>query len=206
MNGHVNKIELSKLLHEYDKTILNLIKNAKYDRQDKDDKILSIGTVLKEPASTQEILEAEDRLQIKLPKSYKEFLRVSNGIYSIYGEIEEESLWPVNKLVRVAEYDPDITDGWEGADVSDEEYFIYGNSQDPVIFRSEYLETAVAISSEYDGFIFLLNTEIYIDEESEIMDLSSRHPGVFRYKNFYDFLGYFFEESIETINAWNSLA
>ncbi len=132
-------------------------------------------------------------------------MRVSNGIYSIYGEIEEESIWPVNKLISVAEYDPDIIDGWEGMNVSDEEYFIYGNSQDPVIFRSEYLETAVAISSEYDGSIFLLNTEIYKDEESEIMDLSSRHPGVFRYKNFYDFLVFFCEESIGTVNAWNSL-
>ena len=142
-------------------------------------------------ASEKEITQAESRLGVKLPPSYRQFLCVSNGWFNsdwtdleLYGteQIEwfkltnPDWIWPVNTEVRPS--------------ISDEEYFVYGEEQDCVNLRCEYLENALEISSDSgDGDIFLLIPDVILEnEEWEAWHLGSKLPGAYRYRSFYELM------------------
>lgn len=202
----IDQIGVSEFLHQYDQRIIEQIRNSKIELQEREKNIIKLGTVLREPANKQNIVKAEKRLGITLPDSYKNFLKVSNGIYSIYGEDENESIWPIERIIYLSDYRADLIDDWlNDSIVSDIDYFNYSSSQNSVLYRSEYLESTIAISSEHDGYIFLINPKISVtDGELEIWDLSHRYPGAFRYKSFDIFLEYFYKESIGTIASWST--
>ncbi|GAB6902539.1 SMI1/KNR4 family protein [Kineosporia succinea] len=65
------------------------------------------------PAEEAEIAEAEARLERRLPPSFRNFYRVSNG----WGEAGEfgEDLWPLAELAWVRGHDfEDLVDSWHG--------------------------------------------------------------------------------------------
>ncbi|MBX9695074.1 MAG: hypothetical protein K2Z81_22000, partial [Cyanobacteria bacterium] len=76
-------------------------------------------------------------------------------------------------------------DAWkDNGDVSDEEYYRYGEDQDPCCFRSQYLNSLVALSSDGDAGIYLLNPEIKNREnEWEAWHLTSWMPGAQRFQS-----------------------
>jgi hypothetical protein len=75
---------------------------------------------------------------------------------------------------------------WKENSVTDEEYFIYGEEQNDLVFRPEYCKTALEISSEDMGFIFLLNPQVVTpDGEWEAWFCSfSTTWGIYRYRSF----------------------
>ncbi|HTK10532.1 MAG TPA: hypothetical protein VL485_25390 [Ktedonobacteraceae bacterium] len=71
---------------------------------------------------------------------------------------------------------------------SDEEYFVYGSPQNAWIFRPQYLETALEISEEGDGGVYLLNPSVvFPNGEWEAWHLAS-WCGASRYRSFQELM------------------
>ena len=124
-------------------------------------------------ASPEQIENAETRLGLSLPGSYKDFLMVTNG-------------WPlagpfVNSLASIDEVDllSRISEEWLASwrmgvsysgglrPVPDEDYFVYGEPQNPLLIRDQYLDGALLISRGGIG-VYLLNPEVtFADGEWE---------------------------------------
>lgn len=140
------------------------------------------------PGATEEkIASAEACLGVTFPPSYREFLTVSNGLrstseYGIQFDSTEEVDWyaPGNQ-----DFIDELIETWQ-TPVTDEEYFVYGDSQSEFSFRPEYLQTALEISSEDMGFIYLINPQIVtFDGEWEAWFCSfSTTFGIYRYRSF----------------------
>ncbi|MFP4135406.1 MAG: SMI1/KNR4 family protein [Halothece sp.] len=141
-------------------------------------------------ATEEQLLKAESRLGIKLPHSYREFLKVSNG-FGMWNDPDPcFHLLPIEAVDWLVSTYPTAPEDWDDFDVSDEDYFVYGWEQDCVEFRAQYLKTSLQISNEYiDTAIALLNPEISLQEgEWEAWCLDSKLPGANRYQTFWDFM------------------
>ncbi|MBD2454585.1 SMI1/KNR4 family protein [Nostoc sp. FACHB-87] len=140
-------------------------------------------------ASEKEITATESRLRTKLPLSYREFLKVTNG-------------WPgypgVLRLRMAKEIDwffvehQNWIDIWTQSlrslpPISDEQYLIYGKNLEQDI-RVEYLQTNLQISDALDGEVILLNPQITHNQEWEAWLFSNHIPGVKRYRSFWEML------------------
>lgn len=68
-------------------------------------------------------------------------------------------------------------------------YFSYGDDQDSVNLRPEYLRTALEISDYGDAAIYMLNPKVvFADGEWEAWMLASWLPGASRYRSFWELL------------------
>lgn len=140
-------------------------------------------------ASEEQIAAAEARLGTTFPPSYRAFLTVSNGWpTSDWTELE---LWSTEQVDWFSTRNRDWINAWRSYDnedhVPDETYFVYGEEQDPVHLRREYLPNALEISSDSgDGDIFLLIPDVvFEDGEWEAWHFGNKLPGAFRYRSFY---------------------
>jgi hypothetical protein len=143
-------------------------------------------------ASEAEITSLENRLGVSLPLSYRQFLRISNGWrhtgYFIY------RLWSTSKVAWFEEH----YQGWIDAylepsrglpSISDDKYFVYGEEQDSVNIRVEYLETALEISDAGDSAIYLLNPKVVTsDGEWEAWFFANWLAGATRYRSFQELM------------------
>lgn len=156
-----------------------------------------------EGATEDDISRLEGRLRTKLPLSYKNFLLASNGFTilnrycEIYGTdqikwfVEENKEWIEIWNGDEDRIDEDWAEIWgidcEEDDISDEEYIQYGG--DPLLTRSQYMKTALQISSTRDGDVFLLNPMIKdTRDEWEAWDFGNKNPGAYRYRSFWDMM------------------
>jgi hypothetical protein len=155
--------------------------------------MLASGWVGNSQASEEAIVKTETRLGTKLPPSYRQFLKISNGWYN--------SDWTQMRLHSTEEIDWFFTknQSWINAwqpytkaipSLPDEEYFVYGEDQDCVNLRREYLSTALEISTDSgDGDIFLLIPDVvFKDNEWEAWHFGNKLPGAFRYRSFYEMM------------------
>lgn len=137
------------------------------------------------------ISKAEIRLGTQFPPSYREFLKVSNGWRN--SDWTDMQLWSTKEIEWFSTNHQDWIwplDTDERPSVPDEKYFIYGEDQDCVYLRREYLQTALEISSDSgDGDIFLLIPDvIFEDGEWEAWHFGSKLPGAIRYRSFYELM------------------
>ncbi|MBD2326317.1 SMI1/KNR4 family protein [Alkalinema sp. FACHB-956] len=161
-------------------------------------------------ASEEQIRHAENRLGISLPPSYREFLKVTNGwrqttpfIYQLWSTQEIEWLsvrhpdWIDSFLEQQQRLEPHHSymsvNGLECSrkkfSIPDEIYFIYGEEQDCMNLRSEYLHTALEISCKGDSAIYLLNPQVVTEEgEWEAWFFGDWLPGADRYRSFSDLM------------------
>jgi hypothetical protein len=139
-------------------------------------------------ASEAQIIELEQKLQTKLPVGYRNFLLASNGFVSLdrrYMFCDTDKIdWFIQENRRWAEksssYDHNI---------SDEQYFQYGENQNTCSMRSRYIKTTLQISPVDESCVYLLNPLIVdIRKEWEAWDFASRNPGAFRYRSFWDMM------------------
>ena len=144
---------------------------------------------LNQGATEEEINILQEKIQTKLPLSYKNFLLASNG-FTILNEYNElygtnEIKWFIEENREVAE----IWDDWNDEDITDEEYFLYGQHQNCGSIRGRYMKTALQISLNEDGYVYLLNPLI-IDSrnEWEAWDFGTKLPGAYRYRSFWDMM------------------
>lgn len=146
-------------------------------------------------ATEEEIQEAEVRLGITLPTSYRNFLKISNGWSYFKGYGGEFHLLPVSKIEWFANTYRDEGYEWWDYDEFDEEsqkdedYFVYGSEQDCIYFRPSYIRKSLQISGIMDVSVILLNPEVSLaDGEWEAMILDCKLPGANRYKTFLEFM------------------
>ena len=150
-------------------------------------------------ALEEQIVAAENRLGVKLPPSYREFLKVTNGWCNEYpGTPILRSVEDINWLYVENQ---DWIDEWMTTNepVPDEEYFVY--DQDwwywRQALRTEYMQTALQISDDDDGDVVLLNPKIIHNHEWEAWVLSCAHAGVNRCRSFREIL-----QKVGMVDSW----
>lgn len=135
-------------------------------------------------ATELEISKLEKRLKISLPGSYANFLRASNGVILLDLEVE---LLPTGSVGWARDLLPSLVNdhSYDYTRSTDEEYYIYGAEQDCISYRPEYLTECLVISSNQDGYVYLLNPCVKTsDGEWEAWDFGNKYPGAYRYKDF----------------------
>jgi hypothetical protein len=166
-------------------------------------------------ATEAQIMEAETRLKISFPPSYRAFLKVSNGwrqttpfIHQLWStaEIEWFSVkhqhW-IDAFLKKSE-SPQSN---ENRSPSDEEYQVYGAAQDCSKLRGEYLQTALAISKRGEGAIYLLNPQVVNSEgEWEAWFFGDWLPGADRYRSFQEMMQAEYENFLELRESPDSSA
>ncbi|CAD7696707.1 unnamed protein product [Ostreobium quekettii] len=139
-----------------------------------------------DPAPEAAIEGAERRLGTTLPQSYRQFLLHSNG-FSCFAH--GHHVLPVQEVKWFSEENQEWIDDFQGEgggeDVADEQYFVYGDDQDPGHVRVEYLPHCLQISEEYDDSVILLNPKVKDAKgEWEAWFFASWLPGAHRYRSF----------------------
>ena len=183
----MNETEWKSFLIEYNKELLSY--EEVVERLSPE--LIKAGWLGYAGASDAGIAAAEKRLERMLPPSYRAFLKASNGWRFPSNFIFD--LWPVEKLAWFREQNPDWIDAYadtgELPRVTDKEYFVYGDKQDSVKFRNEYLQTALQISEPGESEVVLLNPKVISpDGEWETWFFANWLPGATRYRSFADWL------------------
>jgi hypothetical protein len=139
------------------------------------------------PATDSEINDLEIKLSIKLPSQYIQLLKYSNGL-QFNSELFDKIL-SANEVGLYKDLSAESHSIWtqEEFTVSDDEYSIYGEKQDPVYFRPQYLHNSVQISNEFDAAVILLNPNIIFPDNWEVIVVASWYPGAARYKSLIEF-------------------
>ena len=149
------------------------------------------------PATETQIARAEARLQTALPPSYRAFLQVTNGWQSVVPLLGK--VWPVDEIAWLVTRRSSLIEDWLMGEmllgppppISEQEYLVYGEAQDPALIRSEYLRTSLEISDldTRDGAIYLLNPRVVTpDGEWEAWYFASWLPGAQRYRSFWEMM------------------
>ena len=144
-------------------------------------------TARREPADEVSLSQAEQRLGVALPDSYKRFLRCTNG-YGGFG-LPPQDLRSVERIDWFRTEEQEWIETWDdhGIRVPDEIYLDYGNDQNQIFIRTEYLRSTLQISDVFDGAVYLLNPEIKTPAgEWEAWFLANWLPGALRYPSFYE--------------------
>jgi hypothetical protein len=169
------------------------------------------------PGATEEqIAQAEARLRVRFPPSYRDFLKVTNGWRQTTPFIRR--LWSTEDIERFVtrhqkwieafterhenapfgyEQTSELNDLWETSTISDEEYCIYGEDQDCSKLRIEYLQTAIEISDVGASAIYLLNPQIVTEGEWEAWFFCDMLPGADRYRSFRDMMAAEYQNFLE---------
>jgi hypothetical protein len=154
--------------------------------------LISTGWLGYKGATGEAIKKTEKRLGTRLPLSFREFLKASNGWH--YASVSIFDLRPASKVAWFSEQNQDWIDAYVGSSselpaIPDKEYFIYGRTQDCVKFRTEYLQTALQVSDVRDSAVVLLNPKIVTAEgEWETWFFANWLPGAQRYRSFAEWL------------------
>jgi hypothetical protein len=145
------------------------------------------------PATTEHAIQTlEVRLGNLLPPSYRSFLLVSNG-WRLPGNIVPR-LWSTNEIDWFATQNQEFVATLAPKripPVPDDEYFVYGDAQDSVTMRFEYLRSALQISAcEVAGTAtYLLNPQVVtVNGEWEAWIYAHWFPGAYRYRSFWELM------------------
>jgi SMI1 / KNR4 family (SUKH-1) len=148
----------------------------------------------KPSASEVDIQSLEQRLGKQLPPSYRNFLLASNGWTFMQAFLE---LFNCQKIDWLNNLNPGLA-GWEGHEISDEEYFDYSDLRYHSGIRRGYMKSVLQISNCKDGYVYLLNPLI-IDErgEWECFDFGTKISGGHRYRSFWDMIHKFYRDGTD---------
>jgi len=153
--------------------------------------------------SDNEIQNHESKLGTLLPPSYKSFLKTTNGFKQLSCFVWD--IWPVEKIDWLKNVDPQLIEIYSTQfagvfDVTDQEYFVYGEMQDPPFFRSAYFEKCLAISGWGDASILLLNPEIKFGDEWEAWMFATWNLGPNHYQSFEQLMVEEFDSYLQLLN------
>ncbi len=179
-----------ELIEEYEKNIDNECRIEYADWIEPYSKeleaIFKENKIVNKSASNEALLEAQKRLDTKLPNSYIDFLQYSNGLLMPDKFV---NLLPIEHVDWFYNLNQEWVDIWlECADEDEGEEFKDVITGDPVEFKVYDLKYALQISDTLEGDVLLLNPNKKRDGEWEGWWFSNAHPGVVRYENFYDML------------------
>ncbi len=199
----------SFLLH-WSQAILEMMDDK--EKQQLPQEVLDSGWLGYPGATDEQIERLEARLKRQLPPSYRDFLKVTNGWRQTARAQDSfnHKLWSTDVIgtfiirhprwinafterhetADISLEDPDeLDDYWNPVGVSDDDYLVYGEDQDPSRIRVEYLRTAIEISDVGIDSIYLLNSQIVTpDGEWEAWFFADYLPGADRYRSFRDMM------------------
>lgn len=153
-------------------------------------------------ASEAELALLEERLQQKLPPSYRSFLAASNGfgpidyfIYDLYSTAEVDWL---------AVKDSSLVELWEknptpaaDPELADERYLRYDDSQIAGVLRPGHMRQCLMISDWGDAGFLALNPAIQHEGEWEAWHFANWNPGAVRYRSFAELMQSSFQTYVE---------
>lgn len=147
-------------------------------------------------ASLDEVGALEDGLGTVLPASYRQFLLTSDGWLNTTSDVER--ILSAHEVGWTQDLDPHLVAGWTdaygatGARITDEEYFVYGEAQDPVSIRPEYVPHTLKISHTPEATeVYLLNPcVVSVDGEWEAWFVAHWLPGAVRFQSFWDLMNH----------------
>jgi len=132
-------------------------------------------------ASEAQIEQAERRLKTKLPPSYREFLKITNGWRMTTPFIWR--LWPTEEIEWFSVRRPDWVRSWE---IVAE---FYSLKPPPELAYMTHLKATLEISDEGDSAIYLLNPLVISpDGEWEAWFFASWLAGAERYSSFWELM------------------
>jgi len=147
--------------------------------------IVMSGWVWEPGATAEQLAQAEARLGVRLPPSYRAFLQESNG-----APWEVPPLWSTEDISWLSLHNQWLIDDWADPDLflSDDEYLDYSRGQQPVV-RTEDLHAALQIGDWGDDALYILNPHIVTDDgEWQAWYYSSHLPGFVRYPSFQEMM------------------
>eukprot|EP01045_Picozoa_sp_COSAG04_P001154 COSAG04_NODE_36_length_34202_cov_16.186904_9_plen_397_part_00 len=135
--------------------------------------------------------DVERRLSCSLPATFRAFLQeqeADGGTAPTLGPDETPALAPA-ELVWARDSEPlaaFLSDwNYSGPSVSEAQHRVYGEAQDPVIFRREYIDGCLLISEVDPSGFFLLSPAVTSEEgEWECWHFASWYPGAARWPSF----------------------
>lgn len=140
------------------------------------------------------IAVTENRLNISLPKSYKDFIIATNSQVPNWFLTEycEDFVLPIEKIDWLKNTDSNLVFEAYIEDpeiqITDEEYYCYDVNQDEYLFRREYLKNCLKLNycdDDSSGYKVLLNTnERTKDSEMEAWHFYAAEGFTARYKSF----------------------
>jgi hypothetical protein len=153
------------------------------------DDVIEAGWLGYPGASEQEVQVLERRLGHTLPRSYRSFLHLTNGWRRTSPFIEH--VWPTADVDFFRVRHQDWIDIFleHASPVTPEEHARYGEDQDVITFRAEYLQETIQVSPVGDAAVYLLNPAVVTPYgEWEAWFLASWLPGAQRYRSFWDLM------------------
>lgn len=174
-------------LQDWSSRALTLLRGGLQTGDGGHEEFIRTETSLRTPAPAAAILACEERLGARLPAGYRSFLSASNGALLIvgYGSVR---LLSVGEIDWLLEKSPNVCRAWGmdiGVSVPDSQYFRYGDDQDPVQYRREYVSEALQISDGAEGDHYVLNPLVVAnDGEWEAWELNKDFPGAERQPSF----------------------
>lgn len=202
----MNSFDWESFLWQWSHAVIESMDDA--DKEQLPLEILESGWLGYPGATEDQIVRTEARLQLTLPPSYRDFLKVTNGWRQTAKQTDKSNhrLWSVEDLELfinrhpqwihvfserqesnevVLEDDSEFDDQWRPVGISDDEYFVYGEDQDPSKLRLGYLKSALEISDVGFDSIYLLNPQVIApDGEWEAWFFADYLPGADRYRSF----------------------
>lgn len=153
------------------------------------DQVIETGWLGYPGATAQQVRELEQRLGRTLPPSYRAFLQLTNGWRRTSSFIHQ--VWATAEVdyfrMRNQDWIDVLTDS--ASVVTPEQHARYGQDQDPLAYRGEYLRDIIQISEVGDAAVYLLNPAVVSDDgEWEAWFLATWSPGAHRYRSFRDLM------------------
>lgn len=157
-------------------------------------------------ATDAEISATEARLETSLPASYRSFLAVSNGWRRLDDLIDR--LWSTQEVEWLASRNQQLINAWTSGvaiaggsgGVPDEEYFVYGDGQDPTSLRDQYLQTALEIGGNSNQGLLLLNPQVVFENgEWEAWFFANWLPGAQRYRSFRELMQHRHKQFVDSV-------
>ena len=205
--GLVNRLGWSAFVDRWSTDVLNRLRVSKRRLNQSERDVLRAGTTRFPGAEISDVAALESRLKVTLSPSYRGFLAASNGLRS--GTALQDRLvptfWPASEVRWLHEQDPQLVKIWSQHtySVTDAEYKTYGEKQDPVHARPEYLRRIIAISPIVESGGYLLNPNIrFRSGELEAWDFSVKYPGAFRYQSFAELAEKAYQHEIWLLDYW----
>ena len=188
VQGKFRELGASGFMKLWSDEVVARLRRARFPLDQLQRKLGERGSILMEPATDEAIDSLGVRMKLEIPASLRELYRASNGLYTYIDYASEPlALFPVDRVRWLHELDPVMVRDWvriRSDRPSDAAYFTYGDKQDVVVIRSEYMERMLSLGPLVDGGALCLNTFVrFPSGELEAWDFSVKHPGARRYRS-----------------------
>lgn len=208
--GLIRRIGLPAFLTFWSKEVISRLRSARFPLDRLQQQVVQADSILLPPASKQALDGLEARLGVQLPSSLRSFLTHSNGVSGIINyQNADRDFFSSEQIGWLHEQSPDLIRDWMSAGgfppVPDAVYFKYGNEQDVVNIRNEYLKRMITLGPVIDGGVFMLNPQVRFDDgELEVWDFSVKYPGAIRYQALAPLLEKFCQGSCWNLEYWSA--